>query len=329
MFLVKDLSKNQWDEFVKDNGIDGGFLQSKSWGDFQSSFGRQVFYLAVVDNDNKILATTLLIKYSLFKFFNYLYSPRGPVLSKNLDNDQKKQVFDFIVKETEKIAKSQNSLFIRFDPAGDYKTELLENKFTFFGSVQPNSTLMLDLSLSSEDLLKKMKSKTRYNIKVAKKHQVEIIVDEDKKYFADFYRLLIQTAKRDRIKIHSEKYYRKMLEISDCKLTLAKYQDKIIAVNLMVFFGKVAIYLHGASDYEFRNKMAPYLLQWEMIEKSKKDQFIFYDFWGANEKKWPGVTRFKTGFAPENDFILYSGAYDYPLNKFFYFFYVIIRKIIR
>jgi lipid II:glycine glycyltransferase (peptidoglycan interpeptide bridge formation enzyme) len=73
--------------------------------------------------------------------------------------------------------------------------------------------------------------------------------------------------------------------------------------------------------------MAPYLLQWEMIKYAKSKNFKFYDFWGADEKKWPGVTRFKSGFAPKQDFTLYVGAYDYSFNKLLYQIYGIIKKI--
>ena len=85
--------------------------------------------------------------------------------------------------------------------------------------------------------------------------------------------------------------------------------------------------MHGASSDEFRNLMAPYILQWKVIGEAKNRGFKYYDFCGVDENKWPGVTRFKKGFGGEAHSFL--GAFDYIINRNFYLFYMIIRKIRR
>lgn len=102
------------------------------------------------------------------------------------------------------------------------------------------------------------------------------------------------------------------------KIIVAKYQDKIIATNLVIFFNDWCVYLHGASNYDYRDKMAPYLLQWETIKKAKQQGKKYYDFWGVDEKKWPGVTRFKYGFAPNQDLTQYIGAWDEVYDAMWY-----------
>ncbi len=196
------------------------------------------------------------------------------------------------------------------------------------GQIQPRRTLILDLVRSEEELLSAMKPKTRYNIKVAQKHCVKI--DEGDEYFADFWRLLRQTADRDEFTAHGEDYYRKMLEALSpaglLRLIAASYDGKVVAANLVVFFGDWCCYLHGASDYACRDKMAPQLLQWETILLAKSLGKKYYDFWGVDERRWPGVTRFKTGFAPETAFTSYAGAFDLPLNKFWYWIYKLLKR---
>ena len=329
MLVEKNSDQQQLEEFIKLNALDGGFLQSSGWAKFQENFGRQVFRLTVKE-DEEILGEIMLIKHQVLKFFNYFYAPRGPVLSKNLSTERLNEVFKILLKEIKLLARKEKVFLLRLDPAWKNSDLLVSNNFKFIGSVQPKSTLILDLSLSEEELLKQMKPKTRYNIKVAQKHGVEIsLVENSDQMFEEFYQLLIKTAKRDEISIHSKDYYHKMLKIPACQLAVARYQGKVIAGNLMVFFGDWAIYLHGASDYQFRDKMAPYLLQWEMISYAKKNNFKFYDFWGADEQKWPGVTRFKSGFAPKRIFTLYVGAYDYYYSKLLYQVYGIIKKIMN
>jgi lipid II:glycine glycyltransferase (peptidoglycan interpeptide bridge formation enzyme) len=113
---------------------------------------------------------------------------------------------------------------------------------------------------------------------------------------------------------------------NNLKLFIAEYEDRIIAANIVMFFGNRAVYLHGASSNECRNLMAPYLLQWEQIKEAKKQGCEIYDFWGIDEKKWPGVTRFKKGFGGEE--IDYSGTFDFIFDKTWYEIYKIAKRII-
>jgi lipid II:glycine glycyltransferase (peptidoglycan interpeptide bridge formation enzyme) len=71
--------------------------------------------------------------------------------------------------------------------------------------------------------------------------------------------------------------------------------------------------------------MGPHLLQWEEIRLVKKQGYRFYDFWGIDEKKWPGVTRFKMGFGGET--VTYPGTFDLVFDKFWYQLYNLGKKI--
>ena len=86
---------------------------------------------------------------------------------------------------------------------------------------------------------------------------------------------------------------------------------------MIVFGNDTATYLFGASDYEYRNLMAPHLLQWQAIKDAKDKDLWFYDFWGAAPEgsegklsQWAGFTRFKKGFSPELELTEYIGTYE-------------------
>jgi len=219
-------------------------------------------------------------------------------------------------------------------------------------------TLILNLNKSEEELLAEMKQKTRYNIRLAEKRGIKIrISNEPEKDIEYFWQLAKETGKRDGFYLYAKDYYAKQLlschpesrrggakdlvgdnkesvEIPRCarndnvcfKLFLAEYNGKIIAANIVVFFGNRAIYLHGASSNEYRNLMAPYLSQWEQIKEAKKQGFQIYDFWGIDEINWPGVTRFKNGFGGKE--IEYIGAYDYVFQPWWYVVYKGTKKIL-
>jgi len=183
-----------------------------------------------------------------------------------------------------------------------------------------------------------MKSKTRYNIKVAEKHNVSVTGKQEskinEKYISEFIRLTKIMAKRQGITPHPEKYYQKMLEIIPgeiMKLYLAEYEGKIIGANIMVFYGKVCTYLHGASDDQYKNLMAPYLLHWQAIRDAKNNGYEKYDFGGiktgARNNNWSGITRFKLGFSPNTKPTEFLGSYDLVINPARYKIYRIIQGI--
>ena len=221
--------------------------------------------------------------------------------------------------------------------------------------VQPRDTLILDLTKSEEELLKDMKQKTRYNIRLAGKKELRItnyeLRTDDKENFKEkfenFWELVKETSRRDKFKSHNKDYYWKMLEslskpegdIRECRLQtrlyLAEYDNKIIAANIVLFFGDLAIYLHGASSSEYRNMMAPYLLQWRQILDAKKMGCEKYDFWGVSSDtecprrglsvSWGGITKFKKGFGGfEKNYI---GAYDLIFNSIEYTIYRFMKSI--
>jgi lipid II:glycine glycyltransferase (peptidoglycan interpeptide bridge formation enzyme) len=279
------------------------FLQSNKWADLQKSLGREIWRI----EDNNIIRINLPLNK------NYLYSPRCG------DNF----LSDSFLRKVKEIAKNEKAIFLKVEPASKLK-DLKEIGFIKSHDIQPIKTLILDLVESEEKLLKNMHQKTRYNIRLAGKKGIKI--KKDKKEFEDFWKLIQKTTKRDKFSPHPKEYYKQMLETSDIELFVAVYKDKIIAANIILFYNKQTIYLHGASDYEYRNLMASYLLQWHQILEAKRRGCVEYDFWGIDENRWPGVTRFKKGFGGKE--IKYPGAYDLVFQPLWYGIYKITRKVL-
>lgn len=164
-------------------------------------------------------------------------------------------------------------------------------------SYQPEWTLKIDLEPPPEEILKQMKSKGRYNIRVAEKKGVKVREFDggkgSEKAVRDFYQLLTETTERDQFHGHGEKFYQDMLgklgpagtvgkaATGRAKLYLAEYQNEVVAGILVTFFGDTATYYYGASGNKHRNVMAPYLLQWEAMRQAKKQGLKWYDLLGV------------------------------------------------
>jgi lipid II:glycine glycyltransferase (peptidoglycan interpeptide bridge formation enzyme) len=331
--LIEITDKNKWNDFVGAQSH-AEFLQSFEWGEFQEKVEGKIMRLGVED-EGKIIAVGMLIKKSLPLKMNYFYCPRGIIINEELKVNQE-VLFNFFFAEIKKIAEKEKVIFLRFEP----KKKIQNSKFKIQNSldVQPSKTIMLDLSKSEEVLLATMHQKTRYNIRLAEKKGViirEAGVDE----FDKFWALMSETVDRDGFRLHGREYYLKMLSSGNQFLKLffgiipsslgegGAHESKVICSGIFSFFGDTAVYIHGASSNENREVMAPYLLQWEMIKRAKAGGCKFYDFCGIDEKKWPGVTRFKRGFSGME--VKYPGTFDAIFDRNKYFLYTLFRKIRR
>lgn len=291
------------------------FLVSPEWAELLRAEGAAVRNLAVLD-DGKIIALVNEVKKKIPGGFFYYY-PRGPLIDPSLMVAQKSA----LEKILKKRAKDQGAIFLRLEP--NYLWSGLKKTL----ALQPPQTLILDLNLKEEELLAAMHQKTRYNIRLAAKKGVRVR-SGTKDDFADFWRLMRQTGARDNFGTHSRKHYEVLLENPEfIKLFVAEADGEVIAAGLFVFYLDKVTYLHGASGYKQRALMAPYLLQWEVIKQAQKEGYKFYDFYGLDEKKWPGVTRFKLGFGGRA--ASYPGTFDFVLRPLKYKVYNFLRGLNR
>lgn len=319
MTILEIQDKEIWNKAVN-YSEQSQLLLSWEWGEFQKSMGKKVLRFGCFNEKNEIVGVFPVIKNNIPFNLSYLYSPRSPLMVSRKEFNTVE--FTNFVSD---LCKEENSFFWKADFLDNIQAQ--EPRFKRVEDLQPRKTLMLDIFKSEDELQAGMHNKTRYNIRVAKKHNVEIVKESDD--IQPFMDLLKVTTERDRFNGHPDSYYSKLLELKDfAKLSYAKYNGKVIAGNLMIYFGDTVTYLHGVSSNEDRNVMAPYLLHWDLITDAKEKGYHYYDFWGINEDKWPGVTAFKRKFVSLKNGLEvdYPGTYDLVSDKLKYNLYRIYRK---
>jgi lipid II:glycine glycyltransferase (peptidoglycan interpeptide bridge formation enzyme) len=201
---------------------------------------------------------------------------------------------------------------------------LTEAGFTPADTIQPRTTLVIDLSGGEARILGAMKQKTRYNIRLANKKG------------ATFYKRALVTARRDEFGIHSLDYYQAAYDLfapDRCALLIAEFEREPLAALMAFCQGRQACYFYGASANEQRHLMASYLIQWAAIRWAKSQGCTYYDLWGIPDADpvtleaefeqrqdglW-GVYRFKRGFGGQ--WMQSLGAFDYVYNPLLYQFY--------
>lgn len=198
-------------------------------------------------------------------------------------------------------------------------------------TVQPRSSLVIDLHGTEAEILGRMNQKTRYNIGLAQRKDVRVRPWSDPVAFAGMLR---GTGDRQGFGVHTPDYYRDAYEIfhprEECEIFLAEVQGDPVAALMVFGRGTGAWYLYGASTGAQRERMPTYLLQWEAMRWARARGAAWYDLWGVPdqpleqlEAEFPsradglwGVYRFKRGFGGR--LARTAGAWELPLNQTLY-----------
>ena len=333
--LEKD--KKEYNHFVA-NAKSGSFLQSYDWGQWQAQLGREVFRFKIQDPNGVTVGVAQLIKMPLPLGKFYLYAPYGPVGAEN---------YELRIKNYEWLTgtlkeKFSEAVFVRIEPKNLELATSHSQLTTKTTNIQPGKTLTIDLSQAVEELLKQMHPKTRYNIRLAEKHGVEIKDEFDISighglFAQEAAELVVETASRQGYKGYSNNYYQRLIDCfavqnrGDVRLRIYKaiYQNKLLSSAIMVDYGSTRTFLFGGSAEEHKNVMAPYLMHWQAMQDAKLAGLKYYDFWGTETSagKPAGFVRFKLGFGGTE--IQYAGAYDLVLKPVWYKIYKAFRKLVR
>lgn len=304
------VSLAEWNQYLQ-KYPDTHLLQTGEWGELKSAFGWKPVRVVSGEAGVQILFRKLPLGFTIG------YIPK-PVFSNQSASNQLWREVDFICKQN-------HAIFLKIEPDlwADQKSDTpalseaegwnLELE-TSPHNIQPPRTLIVDIKGSEEEILARMKQKTRYNIRLAEKKGVTVRAWDQ---IESFHKMMLLTGGRDGFGVHAREYYRRAYELLHpkqmCELLLAEYEGKPLAALFVASNGRRAYYLYGASTDEERNRMPAYLLQWEAMKWAKARQCEEYDLWGvpdeeettleANFEKrhdglW-GVYRFKRGFGGE------------------------------
>jgi len=313
-----------WDEFLIENN--GSFLQSFEWGNFQEKLGKKVWRMEVKDGQ-KVLLEAQVIKEKIF-FKNYFYVPYGPVFGSDNSREENLSAFELLLKNIRELAEKEEVFFLRIEPVSLLPETSRFNFKKTDRRVQPGKTLILDIDKPEGELLMSFKKRARYNIRLAEKKGVGIKILD--KYSGVFYKLLGKTKERQEFRSYPEEHYKQIMETEGkdfkARIFLAEFQGKPVVATLAIFFGNKVTTLHTGFDYCQRALKAPYLVRWKVISEGKKLGKRECDFWGIDEKKWPGVTSLKKSFGGRE--VEYGKGLELVFNPVWFFLYNILRKIL-
>jgi len=300
-------------------------LQSWSWGEARKEMGIEVLRIGEFDKEKLINVYQLTFHPIPNTKFKIGYLPRS--------NFPSQEVLDYL----ENYGKEHNLIFIKIEPdvSKNFKFKILNLKLVSSSHpLFPEWTQILDLTKSEDELLKNMKSKTRYNIKLSEKKGVVVKEVSDNEGFKIFSDLYFKTCKRQKYFGHTQTYHKVIwntLKNNIAHILIAFYNNIPLAAYELFYFKNKFYYTYGGTSDEYRNLMASNLLMWEAIRLGKKLGAKEFDMWGSlpqnydQKNPWAGFTRFKEGYGTA--FVQTIGSYDLIFSPFYYKIYNFVNKI--
>ena len=232
MLKLVNIEKEKFDNFIFNHIHKSHFLQSQAWGEF-SKIKKNLtpYYLGLVNEQDEIVAATLLLEKKLPLNLCYFYAPRGFVI-----DYKKKEILKIMTEKITEFAKKKKAIFIKIDPdiiktSTNYLNETTEHddaKIIFdnlksigwkhqgftknFETMQPRYTFRIDLTQSLEEIEEHFSKTTKQRIAKSLKLDTEVIIG-NKNDIKEFYHLMTLTENRKDFISYNEDYYETLYEI--------------------------------------------------------------------------------------------------------------------
>ena len=255
----KNIDKKEYDSFVT-NFDSTSFMQTSAWADVKSAWGHTL--VGMYENE-KLVASALILKRNLFLGKSLFYIPRGFVI-----DYKNKELLKSFVSELKKYAKKMGAIDIKIDPFICFNEDNIQNirknkgvevrkvftkdtkeivsnltKLGFIHGgykkevnayIQPRYTMVISLKdkdgkmLDKETLRRSFPKNTRNYIgKYQEERGVEFSYSNNKEDVKELVNMLHCTEERQHIALRNENYFKKLME---------SFPD-----NAVLFFARVNI----------------------------------------------------------------------------------------
>ncbi len=308
-FTLKLISSSEFDAFY--NAFEGekSYLQTSDYGDFREALGEKNFRYGIFFGDGMIgIAQFQRIG---ARRGTYLHTPHGPLILP----EHKNPACVFFLEEYKKIGKREKCDFVRISPLFSPE-EASAFRYAKFRSapvhlVNPERTWVLNITQSEEEILKNMRSSTRYEIRRIEKCGITTHMGNTKKDLDIFWKLHEETVKRQNFVPFARHTTEKELEIfgNNIQIFSASFEQKMCSSSIIIFDPHSAYYHQGASIHS--KAPVSYATLWAAIREAKGRGCQEFNFWGVSSESeashpWHGLSQFKRGFGGKERIFLHA-----------------------
>ena len=195
---IVSLTKEQFDDYVKSNSYKN-YYQSSEYGTLREKYDFNANYIGYVDDNDNLLAASLILFKEAMMGYKYAYAPRGFLIDYN-----NSELVKSFIEDLKNLLYKQKFIFLKIDPqiyiserdregniiaynpkANDIIKTLTDAGFRYFGqnkyfeTAKPRWEAIVKLDISIDDQYKALNKNTRNKINKAIKSGVEIYKKQD------------------------------------------------------------------------------------------------------------------------------------------------------
>ena len=275
---------NEWDNFI--DSLEGDIHQTSGWAKYELETKGWQSFRFYVKNKNEIIGGCKISIINIANIIKVGYVQYGPFVKlKTL------QVYDIIAKEIKNFTKKHHLLYSAIAPnfSDEAIIGLLEsNNFHKKERLLPpdivvDTTLMLNLDLSIEDIFNQMKDERKKKIRKGLKAPFNVRIG-NKDDLKSFFELSTKTSSKfdntpmiDSLdKLHS--LWDAFSEKERIALFLGEVEEKVICACLVFIFGNTFSDYYWGWNGEYSKYEIPSVIRWKTIQWAKEKSLKHYDF---------------------------------------------------
>ncbi|HEY5714681.1 MAG TPA: peptidoglycan bridge formation glycyltransferase FemA/FemB family protein [Candidatus Gracilibacteria bacterium] len=315
----KTISPKELQIFYDDYKGDKTFLQSAKFGAWRESLGEQILYKGFFEG--KTLKATALIQGITSRFKTYLHCPHGPLIA-----PWDLTLWEYFLHQYKDLGDERKVDLIRISPLLIIDNQEIYPTFGTIGFVpaathlvNPEHTLVLDITQSEETILAQMRKSTRYEVNRIEKSGITVDQGNSPNDLDIFWKLHAETVSRQKFVPFPLSNTKKELKAfgDDCLIFNSKIEDKYYSSAIILFDKRAAYYHQGASKH--CKLPCSHATIWSAIKEAKARGCTEFNFWGvvddqAKKHPWYGLSKFKRGFGGEERKYLHVQDFQYTLK---------------
>lgn len=240
------------------------------------------------------------------------------------------ELVQFVFEQVAQQAREHSCWYIRFRPQERESTVSQQLLSTIGARPSPmhltaDLTLQLDLTQSSDELLKAMRKNTRSDIRKADRLGIVTKISTDENEIRRFYEEQLAVAEKHHFVPFSYEFlyeqFKEFVSSDSAFLVHAYKEEQLLATAFIIVYNGEAVYHYGVSTEANAKLPGSAAAQWRAITEAQERGCTRYNFWGIapadqTEHRFAGVSLFKRGFGGEE--VAYLPAHDIPLNPLYW-----------
>jgi len=317
---IEKIDRNEWSKFVYKHSKGTIFQTPDLYEVYRNTKNYTPLFIGTKDKKDEIVGILLSVVQQEFSGPLKSLSSRcvtwaGPLIKEDLDENEKLDVLDFILKEQNRMAKKK-AIYMQFRNLWD--TNWMRLTFEQNGyEYEERLDILIDITKKEEELWSDMTKNRRKGIKRAMKQSQEFFEFPSNESLDEFYQTIEETYDNVKIPLADMSYFttaRTILGPKDMvKYFCVKKETELLATRIVLTYKGMIYDWYAGSSQEGKKNYANEFLVWNMLLWGNNNGYKVFDFGGAGK---PGVEygprEFKRRFG--GDFVQY-GRYNNIFKK--------------